>query len=297
LKLKISTIQGRLADGAYQTVVHSYQLDLRSETELQIQVKELLFDNAYLSKVIEDKKSWFMQMEVLDLIYHQFFFTANSLGHQPMTSQYFQPLTLQTLELAAAAIHCALSEYASGKKATVMFSQDEYQGTFCPSPVINLTQEATAHINHTLLGHLIPPAVQLCKDRRSTIPIGAPEPRLTLFDFIPHSIPPLSTLLNSHRRTSVWIVASILNSALLTPIPLPPLSTLLRWYGGYLIPVGAPQSRFGTPQSPSALLSLDLAIFFMLRSFITVCVILFCTQYFPSGPPLFLDGCSPFSSE
>jgi hypothetical protein len=77
-----------------------------------------------------DKKSWFTPMEVLDFIYHQFFFTANSLGHQPTTSQYFQPLTLQTLALAAAAIHCELSEYASGQKATVMFSQDKYQGTF-----------------------------------------------------------------------------------------------------------------------------------------------------------------------
>jgi hypothetical protein len=56
-------------------------LDLRSETELQIQVEELRFDDAYLSKVVEDKKSWFTRMEVLDLIYHQYFFTANNLGH------------------------------------------------------------------------------------------------------------------------------------------------------------------------------------------------------------------------
>ena len=122
-----------MADGARRTVVRSYQLDLHSETELRIQVKELLFDDAYLSKVVEDKKSWFTRMEVLDLIYHQFFFTANSLGRQPTTSQYFQPLAPQTLALVAAAIHCALSEYASGKKATVMFSQDEYQGTFVHS--------------------------------------------------------------------------------------------------------------------------------------------------------------------
>jgi hypothetical protein len=122
-----------LADGARRTVVRSYQLDLRSETELRIQVKELLFDDAYLSKVVEDKKSWFTRMEVLDLIYHQFFFTANSLGRQPTTSQYFQPLAPQTLALVAAAIQCALSEYPSGKKATVMFSQDEYRGTFVHS--------------------------------------------------------------------------------------------------------------------------------------------------------------------
>jgi hypothetical protein len=93
-----------------------------SETELRIKVKELLFDDAYLSKVVDDKKSWFSWMEILDLIYHQFFFTANSSGCQPTTSQNFQPLPPQTLALAATAIHCALLEYTSGKKATVMFS-------------------------------------------------------------------------------------------------------------------------------------------------------------------------------
>jgi hypothetical protein len=119
-----------LADGARQTVLWSYQLDLYSETEFQIQVTDLLFDDAYHSKVVEDEIPWFTRMEVLDLIYHQFFFTANTVGHHPMTSQYFQPLTPQTLVLVAAAIHCALSEYTTGKKATVMFSQDEYRGTF-----------------------------------------------------------------------------------------------------------------------------------------------------------------------
>jgi len=94
-------------------------------------------------------------MEVVDLIYHQFFFITNSLGRQPMTSQYFQPHVPQTLALVAAAIYCALPEYASGKKTTVMFSQEEYRGTFCTSPVI--PPEATALINHTFVGRLIAP--------------------------------------------------------------------------------------------------------------------------------------------
>ena len=50
-------------------VVCSYELDLASEAEVWIQIKELLFDDAYLSMVIDDKKSWFTQMEVLDLMY------------------------------------------------------------------------------------------------------------------------------------------------------------------------------------------------------------------------------------
>jgi hypothetical protein len=86
-------------------------------------------------------------MEVPDLIYHQFFFTANVLGCQPTTSQYFEPLAPQTLALAAAAFHFALSEFTSGKKSTVMFSQVEYQGTFGPSPVINFTLESTTQSN------------------------------------------------------------------------------------------------------------------------------------------------------
>jgi hypothetical protein len=65
-------------------------------------------------------------MEVLDLIQLQFFLTSNSLGHQPTTYHYFQPFIPQTLVLAAAPVHCALYEYDSGKKATLMFSQDEY---------------------------------------------------------------------------------------------------------------------------------------------------------------------------
>ena len=60
----ISTIRGRLADGARWTIVRSYRLDLESETELRIQVRELLFVDAYLSKAIYDKKLWYMLLRV-----------------------------------------------------------------------------------------------------------------------------------------------------------------------------------------------------------------------------------------
>jgi hypothetical protein len=65
-----STIRGHLADRACGTTVSSYQFETGSWTELRIQVMELLFYNAYLLKVINDKKSCITQMEVLDLIYH-----------------------------------------------------------------------------------------------------------------------------------------------------------------------------------------------------------------------------------
>ena len=129
--------------------------------------------------VVDDKKSWFTRMEVLDLIYHQFLFTANRLRCQPTTSQYFQPLVPQTLVLVAADILYAQSEYASRKKATVMFSQDEYRDTFCPSPMINYTLEDTAFINHTLVGRIKPPHPPPCR-----------------------TTPPEWTLINPSRRSS-----------------------------------------------------------------------------------------------
>ena len=108
---------------------------------------------------------WYTQIKVRDLIYPQFFFTTNSVGRQPTTLQFFQPLTPQTLALVATAIHCALSEYATGTKVTVMFSQDEYRGKFCPSTVIDcITAETTALlINYTWWAASYPP-----------LPTGAP---------------------------------------------------------------------------------------------------------------------------
>jgi len=64
----ISTIRGQLLDVAPQNVIYSYQMDLLFQTNLQIQIKELWFDDTYLSKVRDDIKSLFTRMEVLDPI-------------------------------------------------------------------------------------------------------------------------------------------------------------------------------------------------------------------------------------
>jgi len=185
----MSTKQGKLADGACPTMVCIYQVDSESETELWIQVKELLFDDAYLLKVIDDKKSWFTRREVLHLIYHEYFFIARSLGRQLNTSQFFQPVAPQTLGLVAAANHCVLSEYTTGMKDTLMSSQDEYRCKFCPSTVIDcITAEATALIDYTLVGTFIPPMELLHYDRHSLIPVGGGPTRLALRYFIQHTI-------------------------------------------------------------------------------------------------------------
>jgi hypothetical protein len=155
----IYTFQGRLADGARRTVVRSYRLNLGYETEFRIKAKEILFDDAYLSKVVDDRKTWFTGIEVLELIYPQFLYSANSLRCQPTSSQYLQPLATQTSSPAATAIYCALAKYTSGKEAMVMFSQDEYQGPFAPSPVFNFILEATTQlITHQWPYHTPPPA-------------------------------------------------------------------------------------------------------------------------------------------
>jgi len=149
LKLKISPIWECLADRSRRTFVRRYQLDLYSETQLQIQVKELLFEDAYLSKVVDNNKSWSTQMEVLHLIYHQSFFTANSMGWEPMISQYVHHLSSQRLALGAAAMHCVLSEYGCGNKATVMFSQDGYQVHFAhPLRWISVWKPLHSSITH-----------------------------------------------------------------------------------------------------------------------------------------------------
>lgn len=102
-------------------MVCSDRQDLSFETELLIQMNELLFRHAYLQKVMDDKKSWLTQMAVLDQICHHFFLNTNSLQCQPTTSQFIKPLAQQILALVAAAIHCTLFEYASGKKTTFVF--------------------------------------------------------------------------------------------------------------------------------------------------------------------------------
>jgi hypothetical protein len=62
-----------------------------------------------------------------------------------------------------AAIHCALSALATGKKVTVVFSEDEYRGKFCPYTLsVCISAEAIALIKLKLhmagLFHTTPPS-------------------------------------------------------------------------------------------------------------------------------------------
>jgi len=120
-----------------------------------------------------------MQMEVLDWNYHQFFLTTNSLGRQQTTSQFIQPLTPQMIALVAAPIHAVLSESATGRKLTVMCSQDKYWGKFSLSTVIDcISAEPTELINYRLWVASYPPP-QWCFCARSAT-IGTPQSLLPL---------------------------------------------------------------------------------------------------------------------
>lgn len=144
---------------------------------------------------------------MLDLICHQFSFTANSLEYQPTISQYFEPLTLQILALAADSIHCVLAEHDSGMKATVTIAHDEYCGTFCPTPVINFSLGAAEVINHTLVVSLISPLSpnfgRICAPQSSSVLISQDWPCV---HFIPHSILLLPSLLCWGRHSRIPFV-------------------------------------------------------------------------------------------
>jgi len=147
----------RLADGAFETVVCNKLWTFGFKTNGQIQIIELLIDDAYLSKFVQDMNWWFTRLEILDLIYNLFCTSTNILGYYSTSSQFCRYLALQTSAWSTAILHCILHKHTIGKKAMVMFSQHKYWGTFCLGLLITLTSAATAPIIATLLvGHVTP---------------------------------------------------------------------------------------------------------------------------------------------
>ena len=184
---KISTIWEQLVDMTRQTIVHSSWLNW-IDSELHILVKELLFDFSFLSQVVEDNESRFARMDIHDLICYQLFFSANGLGHQPTTLQFFQLVAPQTLPLAATTRNCVLSEYSIWKMASDKCSQDEYWGKCYSTPVLNFTLEGTHHIIPALGGQFV------LSDKYSSPRIGtpyitihSPQPSTALFHFFLNS--------------------------------------------------------------------------------------------------------------
>jgi hypothetical protein len=123
-------LRGRLAKAARRTIVGSYHLDIHSQKDLEYQIAHLLDEDSYMMNIIGDKKAWFTRFDILDLIYHIFFFTVNTSGQVPHTAKYFDLVSPWTLAIAAAAIHCALSDYEHGTKVITNITQDDYQSNY-----------------------------------------------------------------------------------------------------------------------------------------------------------------------
>jgi len=195
------------------------------------------------------------------------FFTANSFSHQLTTVKFIQHLALQTLAIVGAIIHSERSEYATAKKVTGMYSHDECQGKYCPSMVIAcITAESTALSNYTRVGSFITPAtiIFVCFNRRSSTPIGIPQPGLVLHYLILRSMPHLLSVL-LHRMGApqsppqLGLEVPQIHSLLSTP----PLQRYSGWMPAWLnrhssIPIGAPLSGF-------------VLLNFILCSSITIC--------------------------
>ena len=136
-----------------------------------------------------------------------------------------------------------------------MFSQDEYRGTFCPSPMKNFTPEATALINHTLVGRFKPPPTTMW---RNSARIGAPQSPSALL-----SLDSLSSI--SYRsqflliwRSSAGIGAPLSPSALLSLDSLSSIS-----FRSQFLLFQRSSAGIGTPQSP---LSWLVLLYFIPRS-------------------------------
>jgi hypothetical protein len=197
-----------------------------------------------------------------------------------MTSQYFQPLALQTSALVAIAVPSVVFVYTTGKKATDKVSHDEYCGKLCPSSVMNVTPEATALINYIVVVWFKPPlppippsqhVVQLRCDWYSLIPIGATQHIFTLSYILQQSIPSLSVLLLSDSpslHASVLIKLCLSGRTIYTTIS---ALLILGWellishcYTNIGFKAAYTPSTFSallhwqsTHQSPSVLLNLD----------------------------------------
>jgi len=95
--------------------------------------------------------------------------------------------------------HCTYQSHISGPLHTPCGATPQGQ------VLLNSRRHSLAEID-TLLFH----SALNSPFPRSSIPVHTPQQRFTVFYFILHSIPPpLSEILNSHRRTSVWIVAAM----------------------------------------------------------------------------------------
>jgi len=131
-----------------------------------------------------------------------------------------------------------------------MFSQDEYQGTFCPSRMINFTPEATALINHTFVGLFKPPPTTMW---RNSARIGAPQSSSALLSLESISSISFHSQFLLFRRSSAGIGAPQSPSALLSLDSLSSIS-----FRSQFLLFQRSSAGIGTPLSPLSSFSAPL---------------------------------------
>jgi len=116
--------------------------------------------------------------------------------------------------LVASAIPFMRSEYATGQRATVMFSQDKYQDILSPSIVINFTLENPTLSNHLVVGRFIPNTFSTAQ-LDYVLPIRCQCSLAGLFSIPFQLIPPNLALLHWDDQSSIpslWNVAPLFHS-------------------------------------------------------------------------------------
>jgi hypothetical protein len=112
----------------------------------------------------------------------------------------FQPLPQHISVLTASAIYCLLFEWTNAQQALVVSFQDEYQGTFRSSPIINVYFDCgcTHQLLSSVLFHTPPLQCTTLAGMSSIFPDG-----LADLDSIPGQRSHWSVLLHSDRYFSI----------------------------------------------------------------------------------------------
>jgi len=140
---------------------------------------------------MDDKKSWFTQMEVINLICHQFVITAHDLWCLPTTFQFIQPLAQSTLLPLALAIYWVWSECATGRMVEYIFFHDDYQDQCYPSLIIDFTGDCHWFLQIYICASLYAPFLVLPSwNRHSWISVAASEHReVDIYSLLPSGPP------------------------------------------------------------------------------------------------------------
>jgi hypothetical protein len=116
-------------------VTEWYHLPTGDVEECRRRVREMLLEDSFLYSVVEGtgvpRKAWFVRDELTKLLRSYLFNGERSLGFNPYTESYFNPLRWPTILLGCTAMRCALMDYQdTGRRAAAVsdFSHVGFHG-------------------------------------------------------------------------------------------------------------------------------------------------------------------------